>query len=117
MDREQKLRFLKEILSSSKKLEDQGNPEISKLKKSIAKGAFSKAGIKDLDLDLSEEEFDEVAKESPWVVDSIFDVIESFSGDEEIDLGQGEPFKMESLHQGIHDMMNKFKEYEKNQGL
>jgi len=117
MDREQKIRFLKEILSSSKKLEDQGDSEINKLKENITKGAFAKAGIEGLSLDLTEEEFDEVAKESPWVVDSIFDVIEGFSGGEEIDLGQGEAFKMESLHQGIHNMMNKFKEYEKGQGL
>ena len=64
---------------------------------------------------ISEEDFDEVVKESPWVVDAIFLMIENFNNNEEVDFGHDQNFKMNNLYSGIQDLMSKFEQFEKEQ--
>lgn len=117
MDREQKIRFLKEIVSSSRDLENHGDSDFMKLKKSLEKGFTSKNNGENTNLDLSDEEFDEVISQSPWVVDAVFQMIEGYNSDEEVDFGQENNFKMKNLYLGIQDLMDKYKEYEDEQKL
>ncbi len=117
MDREQKIRFLKEIVSSSQELKKEDNPEFNKLRDNLEKGFFSLSEDNQMDLNLSEEQFDEVVSESPWIIDAVFDFVEKFNSDEEVDFGQEESFKMKSLYFGIQDLMEKYKEFEDEQKL
>ena len=117
MDREQKIRFLKEIVSSSRDLKNHGDNDFTKLKKGLEKGFASKNNGDKTTLELSDEEFDKVVNESPWVVDAVFQMVESFNSDEEVDFGQENNFKMKNLYLGIQDLMDKYKEYEDEQKL
>ena len=115
MDRDQKIRFLKEIVFSAEEIQKDKDSAYSKLFDSFKKGMSSKDKEDNLNLKLSEEDFDEVIEESPWVVDAVFLMIENFNNNEEIDFGHDQNFKMNHLYDGIQDLMSKFEQFEKEQ--
>ncbi len=116
MDREQKIRFLKEVLVASEKMKSEDNEQFNKLQKSLEEGVFSQTKDSNILVGLSEEQFDEVVQQSPWVVDAVFEMVEKFNTKEEVNFGQSETFKMQNLYQGIHDLMLRYQEHEKEEG-
>ena len=80
MDREQKIRFIKEIIAASDKLKNSDEEGFQKLSDNIEKGMFSKFNIEGAG-DFSSEDLDEVLKESPWVVDMVFEMIKGFNSE------------------------------------
>ena len=45
MDREQKIRFLKEVVFTAKEIKEEDNPELHKLYTSFQKGMFAKMNL------------------------------------------------------------------------
>ena len=76
---------------------------------------FAKMNLGGLSSNFSEEDFDQVVKESPWVVDAVFQMVEMFNSTEEVDFGQEEHFKMNDLYRGVQDLMQKYQDYEREQ--
>lgn len=115
MDRQQKIRFLKEVFLTSETIKQEKDKDFATLQENLQKGLFSNKLLQDLDLNLSEEDFDQVVEESPWIVDVVFSFFDNLDKQEPVNFGEDKKFEMKSIKEGVSELMEKFKQHEKEQ--